>query len=518
MPIRFSNFIDHADKKTRVISPDPERLIIGYSYLSNLSLPLSDDYLYIGAISELPNPHHAGNSNFILYEDQKISTDYLRDSDANMLIAPTKRAFNELNASIHDRFDVQRKINDFGFGLLELIRNGEKVHELMNYAYKTLGNPVFIWDAALSLVAHAGAESVERNDAIDYLLAKGVMSDELVAEVLSNDSEGADLSNPELRVWQSELLNNRFYLVQIIRSSKLIGYLGVIESNKPILIDQDTDQITLLGLFCAIALDSPSQVSLRYPIIESFMTDILDARYQQSQTIEKREETFCLNLKKYKTVINIRFKDAFVNLDRFAVLKQRIQRLLNRNTIIVYENSIVALFDKDRLDRIMAPEKLVALQELLESFDCTAAISLAFENLYQFKEYYQQTNACFDIVSKTGVENRLLCYEDFKLTHMLLSFGSHIDLRTMIDPVVSRVLAIDEQRGSEMADMLFTYVNHRQDMTSAAKTMNVHYNTMKHRIGRIREVVDIDFNDADLMFKIMLSQKILEVLRMTGKY
>jgi len=71
---------------------------------------------------------------------------------------------------------------------------------------------------------------------------------------------------------------------------------------------------------------------------------------------------------------------------------------------------------------------------------------------------------------------------------------------------------LDENKGSNFLKTLVADINHNQDTTLTAKSLHVHYNTLKYRINRIIEITDLDLSDSETLFKIQLLVKVNDIL------
>jgi DNA-binding PucR family transcriptional regulator len=95
---------------------------------------------------------------------------------------------------------------------------------------------------------------------------------------------------------------------------------------------------------------------------------------------------------------------------------------------------------------------------------------------------------------------------------MLLRFEEIFNLHDLIPQSICELNRIDMQKGSCLTKSLFCYVSHHQDITSTANALHIHYNTLKYRIGRIIEITGIDLNDPEVVFQVMLAERVFDLL------
>ncbi|MBU4440811.1 MAG: helix-turn-helix domain-containing protein, partial [Firmicutes bacterium] len=144
--------------------------------------------------------------------------------------------------------------------------------------------------------------------------------------------------------------------------------------------------------------------------------------------------------------------------------------------------------------------------------DCTAGISKIFYHLYDFCEHYKQAYNALNLGDLLKKTSRILNYDELIISHMILSFRDETNIRNLIHPVVKTLKDLDQKKGSNFLETLMAYINHNQDTTLTAKSLHIHYNTLKYRINRIIEITNIDFSDSETLFNIQLSVKVDDIL------
>lgn len=77
-----------------------------------------------------------------------------------------------------------------------------------------------------------------------------------------------------------------------------------------------------------------------------------------------------------------------------------------------------------------------------------------------------------------------------------------------IIPVIDR----DKENGTSYTLNLYNYIKNNFDMQKTSNFMNVHYNTMKYRLKKIQDILQIDLNNSTTVFHINMSLRILELL------
>jgi len=76
------------------------------------------------------------------------------------------------------------------------------------------------------------------------------------------------------------------------------------------------------------------------------------------------------------------------------------------------------------------------------------------------------------------------------------------------------LLNYDPQKSKMYIETLEVYLRSGNSLQETAQTLHVHLGTVKYRLRRIREILDVDFNEAETVFNLQVA---LRVKRLIGK-
>ncbi|MBV7273412.1 helix-turn-helix domain-containing protein [Clostridium sp. PL3] len=419
--------------------------------------------------------------------------------------------FSELTA------DMQIKIASFTNKLLELCQKGTTIQQLLDVGYETLGNPLLLVDISLCFMAHAGGNTIKNEPLWEWTLSKGYVTEQYVNSIMENnvDEDNGQTEDSNLILWEYGLLNHRQLVGNVLKNRQSIAYLKILEYNKPITEYDEHILITLCKFLSLTIKNSNENFSSINPLVDSFITALINQKLYDHDAINERARAFNLKLYDNLYVITIELNNTNKNQDRIYYLKRKMQNYFNRDTIIIYDKYIVVLFDV-KSENIFNANELSLFNKLLEKYNCRAGISKTFHNLYDLSEYYKQTITSLSIGKQLHSSQRILNYDDYIVTHMILSFGDKAHLNLLIHPIVKFLIRIDKEKNSDFFETLCAYLKHNQDVTLTSKALHIHYNTLKYRINRITELTNIDFDDSELLFEIQLSEKVLKLIKQIG--
>jgi sugar diacid utilization regulator len=452
--------------------------------------------------------------NLVLQDDGPLDQDLLTRcrSTLNLMLLQSDDSFMQMVQAIKGVFEAQTQINNFSSRLLTMVQDGVKPQSLLEASYEFFGNPILLTDPSLCLLGSVGTNPVADEPVIEYVLKNGYMPEEYLEEVMHEESQPAK-DDKVLIIWEKDFLKHRLIAGRVVFENRLVGYIKVFEYNRQFTPYLDTEVLKLLCQFMAVSI-ATSSISDRggKPFIETLLTDILDKRLVNQSAIEERADLYKLELRHWKTALTVRLDEQFKKTDKLYLLKQKLVNHFNRTTIFIYNEDLVVLDDRDSAEELFDPKRIQALEALLEDNNCRATYSLPFRNLHAFERFFQQTLACYTIAEKLRIPSRIIRYEDIKIPHMLIRFSEHMNLRDLLTLPVRELMAIDQNRGSQLTQTLFSFVQHNQDMKRTADDLHVHYNTLKYRINRINELTGIDLANEETIFSTLLSKKVMDLL------
>lgn len=84
------------------------------------------------------------------------------------------------------------------------------------------------------------------------------------------------------------------------------------------------------------------------------------------------------------------------------------------------------------------------------------------------------------------------------------------EIGDFLQNALKRVLAYDAENNTQYYDSMFQYLLCGKSLKSAAERLGVHRNTLDYRIGRMRELFGIDFDDRHTCFELLFSCRLIE--------
>ena len=400
---------------------------------------------------------------------------------------------------------------DISNKMLSINHDRGDVNSLLQYAYELLNNPLMLVDVSFNLIAHVGTDMLKNETHWKYAIENKMFSSEYISHVMKNvedDKSGIHIEK------SGEVASVAQYSTKVYSNNIVLGYIKLLEINHKI-SEKDMEVFKLLGYHLTFSrIGGQNKISGALSMAEEFVYSLLREEITDKYQILARKE-LC-NLKFYKNIYVIRInlvERAYKN-DAVYYTLQRVKAYFPNNFVLLIGGGIVVLYDTNDADCVQDGEWLSGFVKLLEELNCIANISTPFKNLYNLSDNYKQTLFCVEYRSLSGDSSRILHYPDIFEYHMLMNMDEQVDLYGLLHPAVKILMRMDTQQGLELLNTLFTYIRHKCSISTTAKVMFLHYNTMKNRMNQIEELTGFTGEESRDCFWVMISEKILNFLDM----
>ena len=151
------------------------------------------------------------------------------------------------------------------------------------------------------------------------------------------------------------------------------------------------------------------------------------------------------------------------------------------------------------------------LEGYLEEMRLTLCVGCEFEKFQYVRISHRQAEKTFELVGNFFVGGPIHRYDDSVFGHVAdLCMGENDD--DIIHPFVYRLIQHDRRHNTSLFDTLYVYLMCGKDLAQAREKLHIHRNTLFYRLAQIRELADVDLDDAAICMQIQLSARILEYI------
>lgn len=194
-------------------------------------------------------------------------------------------------------------------------------------------------------------------------------------------------------------------------------------------------------------------------------------------------------------------------------------RVLNKGNCypFVFEGELLVLEYTDSSDDAALSGKRVytdTVEHMSKPFDLPCGVSQVFRRIQDIEIAYRQACAAYalrgpmmrEAAACLGVADMSVFPFEHALKFYLLVEGHDHDLVEFAfdDCILGHLIEADAEAGTNIAQMIWTYISHGRNATETAKLMHVHRNTVLYHLSRIEKQYDISFDSPVLRSRMVL--------------
>ncbi len=300
----------------------------------------------------------------------------------------------------------------------------------------------------------------------------------------------------------------------VAQEEKLIGYLLCPGYGGPPTQEQ-LDLMQVLSDLCALRMQKDLHYA-EYPenMLEFFISDLLNGSIEDEQKLLDRCRFFQWNLKMPYRVLTIRpvgKPEAAEGGDYLELERQRsaLQGKFPEATAFLYGSQIklvIHVYDQTTQDALILGEVGAFLKER----QLAAGVSQTAYHLRNISGRHQQAMKALEMGMLLEGAGPLFYYDSYSIYHCLELCAPQVSLLQLCHSAVLKLESYDRKNGTELLGTLHAYLSCHSNLSEAAASLYIHRNTLSKRLDKINDLIHVDFGDAETVFHLMFSYRILE--------
>jgi len=417
--------------------------------------------------------------------------------------------------------------------LFNMIADGCKIQDILDFAWQILGNPIFLRDLGFNVLAYT-RDVIVNDIAWASFTGKGYQSDSDISFMRFNEMLQIiekysvpvyfkkfgqdDPVDTDVEIVKDNyvIIPQRIVLEKTSRvwakvciGRKPAAHLVILEYFKPF---EESDfaffRLLTTALSILMQVSNPSS-SQGMTLFECIISDILDGKITDNNTLNEKLKCLEFSVGTNMCLLVIRSLEE----QRSAVPEQFLKMHLGRITggrIVIYKRYLNVIFDCCGSEPTSGDRN-----KRLESFlaeNCMAgAFSARFDNFLEIKKHFNLAINTIDFGLRRNPNKTSFYYENYIVEHLLNGYTSAEALKDFCHPSILTLIDYDSQNGTCYYQSLKAYIDNLKKPGRSAESLYIHRNTLNYRIRKIEEIMDVDLSDTDCLFRIYLSFKILEM-------
>ncbi|EHQ88538.1 PucR family transcriptional regulator [Desulfosporosinus youngiae] len=396
-----------------------------------------------------------------------------------------------------DIYEVQRVQSD----LLKIVAEGAGVTGIAEALIKVTEAPVVVTNEFYKVLASSHE---------DYPRNSFVRSSTIGTE-----------KNPGLCQVSLGSKMNQAYVFPSFIKNELLGFLFVF-SETP-----NSADIQTLGeavsLVLAVQLAKEKEFSLtEKTYIDAFMFDLLYGNIESGEDIISRGELWGWDLSRPQCVIVFELDDYdYFSGDRklLEVLFDSVQAVMNEMSekpiLTKKKGEVIAILFKSKdskqeqreYTKLLVDKIKSLVQHRIPSKVLRLGIGRIYKNAKDVFRSYQEAKVALELGKLMDSRLQTPFFIKLGLARILYNHDRH-ELAELYKETLGELERYDLQHNTDFMKTLETFLAHRCDLKETAKVSFVHPNTLRYRLKKIEEILDVDLDDFDTKLNLMVAFKI----------
>lgn len=386
--------------------------------------------------------------------------------------------------------------------LLTALAMGNGLEELTAKLGRFLGCPVILTNPSYRIISYA---SFEEDLVLNHI------------RVSSADSPNSTFFK---KISYTEDLEDYGFVFPIKSSHETIGFLILIHAT-------EQDEIiriakSVINILAIELLKRDQMLSIERQYKDHFLFDLLYGNMESDSDIINRGKIWGWRLDIPQGVVVFELEDyeqyssdsqlAMTLLD--IIETELIQ--LNRPTIVFRkkgELAVILSFEEKKIQKRIAQvnifgKKVLSLaEEKLGDRIIRVGCGRAYPKPSDIFRSYQEAKVALELGRMMNIRSKIPTFRDLGLPRILYKHDLQ-DLVEFYNDTLGELLRYDSEQNTDFVKTLEKYLLSNSDLKAAADDLFLHPNTLRYRLKKIEEVLELDLNDNDVKSDLMAAFKI----------
>lgn len=485
--------------------------ISNYIYLHDKQNDFNPNCLYVCKSSQLPKEINNNDIvNLLIILDSSLP-DYLQWWDRYNLILLNESKCNiyVLLEKLQDLVNRDIILNHLTLKLIDGISKNLDLKELIAIVYNHLKNPVIITNACGYLLAsYSGDSSLNEPVWDEHITTNYANVDYLKSMYYDlNFRQSISLFNQPIIIEYTDIINHRVLISTLKKDNFNVAYIHVLEVNEPF-SKVDIKILELLNKMLLPLLINDNRVVLsKQSPFDYLFYYLINCDDYDEDYIDEYVKIFDLDLNDNMFLIYIENLEYTHSFQKLKYLYDVLSHILYNHYIYFYDNKIFILYKDDK--KLKEDENNLLIQFLKEN-NLKAGFSQPFSKLRDFKNALYQARKAINMAAKLNIKDYISYYNDYITNNLVFAFIRHNNMNDLID--INLMDFINENNDS-FVETLRVYCENNGDMQKTSAQLYIHYNTLKYRLQKIKDLYCFDIFDANYIIKLKLSFLALDFLQ-----
>lgn len=474
------------------------------------------DIIYIAYISELPDTLPLSEViNLLLIGDKEMPLPFIKENKFNWILCDSSlvtlpRLINLTEEFFHEDLTLYQYKEE----MIRVLGDPDAIKKMLEITYRYVGNPLRVIDSSHNPVVSCWDEDqLDEPQWMDY--KENQIFSQKYNDICNTDyafqRHMLNSSTPYIMNYP-EIYKHRQRILRIRQSHMNIAFVSELEYNRPF-TEFNSELLQVFAHFAGIRLCNDTHFYCSYdsPVSEVLLY-VLKTQQPNPDKIRQLMKKSGLQFKKYLYFIYITDIELPDSRDKMVYICTLLDKFFTSGLTQMIEGKIVILLDSDQcLKSPLEDDRLQNFLQILKANHMFAGVSRAFLDLTKACHAFEQAKKALDLSRLKECPGQLFFYEDYILEDLADTYLLHNPQIHMVEPGLNLLMEYDRVHGTSLMESLTCYLDNQLDLHTASKRLHIHFNTLKYRIQKMKDITGLDLNKIDIIIRVRLSLIVLKV-------
>lgn len=317
-----------------------------------------------------------------------------------------------------------------------------------------------------------------------------------------------------------------FKIYPLINRKNILGYLVLL--NEPDTQSSYNAIMNIQSMLCIAFMHQNMLSETERSSRDIFFQNLLGGKLHELQDVESAciQNEFNFTSQRICFVIHIPEYETFTIAKRrayerkiYSYIEEILPNRLHSLQITVFQTRFVLFISfKDEYGQPIASRigQMLSLKIIASLYSqgitCRIGFSKASSGADTILTCYRQALEAVDTGYKFHDNKQIFSYYIDQIYYILLKHFTNHDLQELYNETLGILEKYDLKTQSELTNTLKAYIDCQQNITKTAKQLFIHRNTMFYRLDQIRELIHVDFDSKDDIYKLQTAFYIKDIL------
>lgn len=387
------------------------------------------------------------------------------------------------------------------YPVLEALLQNKGLQSIADEAAALLGNPFWIVDMNSKFIANLSGET--HNEHLLNENSLGYVADDIILYVNKKSVRKHIKLAEGVYSFYTHDNQSKIITCEVRIENTTVAYISSLEENR-IFTTNDSNNLTIISQIISTELQKDSFYRDNKEMMYSyFLSDLLENRIPTTN-IKKRLIAIGYHPLNYYYLLTVALPFTENRKIVLSSIYKQIHFICKNSIDCLYNNHYVFLFTTEK---ILKDDETIFTQLhkfLLES-NLHAAISDSFNNVAYVPRHHAKTLDAIRLGRQSLPNTHFYRYSSMIIHHAADILNRIISYSDFCNGAIDKLLAYDQTHHSNLLETLYCYLTKNCKIVPSASEMSLHQNTLRKRIEKIEEIINLNLDNGYQTFELMLA-------------